>query len=580
MAPLNKLNYEYNEIEELRAEPHEQSNRHFELFRERSRFTGWLFTISLAVAFVVLFKVLTPFQDLNEQRVARSNEMAALKNRRTELHEHQGKLAVTAEHFADVQEKIRKAPWRRTPEKLVATMRQLNRAYRVLLEATDDELKRSMQDRETTQSVGFADDGIWTLPASFQFSTPQEVNANWKLPTDADEESPLGSSDQTSLDAEQMLALQNYFDAIGALRQMGLVGDEYEFPATTAADADIRLEIAQSDEEPAWMSLPPPTIDESVQTLHVLPNQLLELKTFRERDTLLFGVLEERAQEEAHKLLDEVYHAVTNSIVTPLRNTLDHVRGSELAHIAEGFEELETSLDEWRSSHKAESNWYHTVSSKGQTVNDLSVSVGNVLAATSIALKLQSAALRVERVQSAERIQSMEEEREALTASQAAISAKLDGIMPPILMGVIEARELIQIFPMLLILLVIALGYNVWSVRDHFLHSIIHHEDEGPHTSASLWTLVRRGKFRTLITLSVMLGGTGLLWFTYEQGALLMTRWAALDGSQAWAFTGSISEAAPWMGRTVFLVAASGIVLALLWREHSEAMPEEVPELA
>ena len=569
-ALLNNLNYEYNEVEELRTEPREHYNRHFELFRERSRFTGWLFTLVLGAAFVILFKVLIPFQDLSEQRIARSNELTALNNRQSELSMQQAELRRVAEHFSLVQGEIQKAPWRRTPQKLVATIRQLNRAYRVLLEATDSELNRQIEERQTTQQVGFASDASWALPASFRVTNSQAAKINWNQSNPPQTEHAQNGLATSGLNGDQMAALHAYFEAADNLREMGLLDESQLLRASVMDQAPD-----DSDHEPAWMSLPPPSLAESVHALHVTPKQILELQTFRERDELLFKVLESRAQEEAHKLLDEVYDSVSESIVSPLRKTLDHLEGSNLVHLKEGFEELESSVDQWRDQHKSNSSWYHTASAKGQAVDDLGVSIGMVLAKTANTLKAQSAEIRREQVLTKDRLQEVARERESLNVARTTITAKLDGIMPSWFKGLIEARELIQVFPLILILLLLVLGYNAWLVRDHYLSSRIPGEDLPPYTSASLWTLVRRGKFRTLSTLAIMLGGTGLLWYAYEQGVILMTRWAALDGSQAWAFTGSISEAAPWIGRTIFLVAASGIVLALLWREPLEEDPEE-----
>jgi len=563
-------------MEELRSESHGNRDRHFEMFLERSRFTGWMFTASIFVAAVVLFKVLMPFQDLSEKLVGHSTELASLRQERVELSERRASLQEVSVRFASIRERIEKPSWSNAPKQLANRMRHLNRTYRVLLDASDEDLQRFMDEQQSeADAVGFLFQEISAFPASFQEGEDQSDADKWMAPPGDTELDDEVAAEVQSLTEDQLDALQAYFEASELVRDMGLLpefGEVANAPAPEASEPEARDE-PDMIQEPAWMKTPPPSISEAIRTLRVSPDELLDIATFRERDTFLYEQLQARAQEEAQHILNAVTRAVRGEVVAPLRKALSTLEALELAQISESFGELETTLAEWKSSHEADTGWYQTVAAKGEAIDDLGQSIGNVLASTSAALNQQSVAVLKERADTSRRLERVENKRETLKESKAHLQSRLDSVMPSWAAGIVTAHELIQIFPMLLILLVIALGYNVWMVRDHFLLSRISGVDVIPYKAASLWTLVQRGGFRTLTSLVVFLGGLGILWFNYERAAILMTRWAALDGSEPWMFTGWISEAAPWIGRTVFLAAASAVVLTLLWREQTSEQP-------
>ena len=570
------LNHQYNEMEELRKDSHGNQDRHFEMFLERSRFTGWMFTASIFIAAVVLFKVLMPFQDLSEQIVGHATELASLKQEKAELSVRRESLQDVSDRFSAVQKRIEEPRWGDAPKQLANRMRQLNRSYRVLLDASDEDLKKFIDDRKSrADAVGFLAQEVSVLPASFQEGKDQSDPAKWMAPPIEADLDGEAAAEVQSLTEDQLDALQAYFEASELVRDMGLLPDFNQVaPVSTPAQSEPdSREEPDMIQQPAWMDAPPPSIADSIRTLHVKPEEILNFATFRERDSFLYEQFQVRAQEEAHQILNEVTHAVQGEVVDPLKKALSALDTLELAHISDSFGELEITLNEWKSSHEADTGWYQTIAAKGETIDDLGQSIGNVLASTSVALSQQSVSVLKERVETSRRLGRVESKRDSLKESKTHLQSKLDSVMPAWAAGVVTAHELIQIFPMLLILLVVALAYNVWIVRDHFLLSRIRGVDTVPYKAASLWTLVQRGGFRTLTSLVVFLSGLVILWFSYEQAAILMTRWAALDGSEPWMFTGWISEAAPWIGRTVFLAGASAVVLTLLWREQTSNEP-------
>ena len=572
---MNHLN---NQSEELAPQPNSNSDRHFEMFLERSRFTGWMFVVSISVAVIILFKVLTPFQGLNEELVAHSTELAVLKQQKQELVQRRNGIEEVSQSFASLQHRIKNPSWAGAPKQLAGEMRELNRSYRVLLDASNEDLLKSIEEqKKNDDAVGQLIGTAQAIPASFQEEETNPGPGKWMSPPTTSQDENLAESAELAADAplnkEQLHALQAYFEASERVREMGLLTNPIELSEKATPSESERSE-PDMPQEPAWMNVPPPSISDAVQTLDVTAEELTNFTTFRERDTFLYEKLQVRAQEEAHKVLDRVANAARAEIVTPLAESLEALHAIDLGHISDEFDQLGTSLDDWVLNHRAESSWYQSFATKGETIVGLGQSIGNVLANTSAALHQQSRTVAAERATMDYQLGEMGKEKAALKERKASIHAKLDSIMPVWLGGVVTAPQLIQIFPLLLIVLVLVLSYNVWMVRDHYLLSRIEGVDKAPYKSASIWTLVQRGGFRTIVSLATFLSGIAILWFNYEQAAFLMTRWAALDISSPWMFTGWISEAAPWIGRTVFLAAASAVVLSLLWREQAPADPE------
>jgi hypothetical protein len=560
--------------------------RQYELFRERSRFTGRLVALTLLLSSVLLFKVLEPFQELSTDLERKSGALVELDATRTEIAERHAFQTGLLERLTDTRRVIAERPWSDKIQQLGQDIHELNRSYQVLLNTTSESLEAAVESRTRkfgdagrvrARTAGFRrqDPGPDPNP-DYRFGTDNEAHDDaTAAPTSVETPSDTRHTDDatTAPELTRLEALELYFSAMERLRELGYQAPNGVVQADGSADAPSELEHE-----------PPPTLDEALDTMQVDPRKILAIESFRGRDEFLFRRLETRVQEEADTTIRTMTGIAETSVLRPLEAIVSDEHGKASPALSEAVSELGVALDAWRREHLGKRTWYETVQSKSKAIDDISTSLGSVLGKTSTALGFQQATTLKQRENTAERAESLRTEHERLSAETNRVTVALGTLLPGFFAGLVETSDLFQLFPMLLLLLVALVAYNAWLVREHYLWvraGFPEGRAQGEaHSVASLWTLVRRGGVGTTVTLFSFATAITVTWLAFEHGTTLLREWSALPSTSPWAFTRWSNEAGLWFGRAVFLAAAGGTVLTLLIHDdvRSFAPPLEEAE--
>lgn len=142
-------------------------------------------------------------------------------------------------------------------------------------------------------------------------------------------------------------------------------------------------------------------------------------------------------------------------------------------------------------------------------------------------------------------------------------------IIPEWLRGLMSVEQMVQLYPLIMIGLVLYIVGNGLSLTRHYL--VIANErnwsieDASDPAYSSLWTLSYRGLAATLLTVLTYLGLIIAFWFFYEQGSDLYQRWRTA-GNEAMVAVDQLATPT-WISAERVLFIAIG-VLVLVWPWH------------
>lgn len=266
---------------------------------------------------------------------------------------------------------------------------------------------------------------------------------------------------------------------------------------------------------------------------------------------------QQAADEKVKKISDEV----RQTVVKPLKQALSEVPGNGVAskQIAQNLAALEREIDSWERDHLGKV-WYGTVPEKEANVRQLTNSLNEKIRPLASGILAGKRELDEKRQKLSEHAKKLTISREEKDGKLAQLNLKMQNIFPSWLQGILTIEQMIQLYPLLIVCLIIYLGFIAHAISKH--HAFVAHslgfsgdESTDPATSSHL-TLTTKGVFGTIMTLAIYFLFFAAMWALFEWGCSLLGSWLNTNGEEAWFLTGGGIKAFQWIGRTVFFIVA------------------------
>jgi hypothetical protein len=318
------------------------------------------------------------------------------------------------------------------------------------------------------------------------------------------------------------------------------------------------------------------------QTLESVQETIRKQPWMKEKDKLIQTLAEinrrgeggwARYQREADDTVRTIGAQVNDIVVRPLKQFLkDFPSAGEL--MPELSTELETfpkSIDAWIRQNLGK-RWYRTLDSKRRRVESLTISLQVKLDSIYSKIKLEKPNLTRKREELSEKIIRLEndpeiKEKEKLLKE---LEARMEKILPEWIRGMISVQQMIQLYPFIILGLVIyALGIAV-SLTTHYQFMA----NMGGFTQAaktdpifsSIWTLTYRGRFGTILTIATYLAFVSTMWILFEMGSEIFAKWLSTEGG---GFLNVKSlKVICWFGRCILVIIVCFIVVGPFYRKN------------
>lgn len=283
---------------------------------------------------------------------------------------------------------------------------------------------------------------------------------------------------------------------------------------------------------------------------------------------LLNKLYRENVQKVANIAIKEIEHSVQEHVVKLFESSAGDTSAVNLRGIADAFRK---DLEKWSNDHLGKEEWYQTIRGKDRELGKLTSILMQRQQEFLSPIQTKLAALDEKKKPLIKQETELKEEQNKLTGQIKSLEDRLETILPFWARGMVSTTEMLQLFPLALIVLVIFVAYRVWRVRAHFLIVRLNHEP--PDLSfrdaamSSVWTLVWRGYFGTTLTSLAYIGGCALIWWLFEHGVIELTTWLGTDAKDAFLSDGHVTVT-KWLGRLTFCLAILGtsyVLLRELW---------------
>jgi hypothetical protein len=314
----------------------------------------------------------------------------------------------------------------------------------------------------------------------------------------------------------------------------------------------------------------PPPLARAAATLHLSTDQLTRIASANAFQRLLAEQLERRVQEEADAKVGRIVQQVNDEVIQPLERLLTHDLhpGTELETVRDMVAQISTDMNRWAQQHIGNPTWYQTIQQKDRELNDLTASLRERQANFLRLVQRQQQTLERKQADLAKTEQQIQRQAMVIEKNLGDLDARMQRVLPDWLGDLVSPEDMLQLYPLVLLVLVGVIGFKVGQIRRHYLVvrqnlGLADLSFQDPAFS-SLWTLVYRGALGIAATVMVFVGGLILLWWLFESGYGLTATWLAGHPSAAWSPISDWLPAILWLGRLFFAAALIGVSITLL----------------
>lgn len=309
---------------------------------------------------------------------------------------------------------------------------------------------------------------------------------------------------------------------------------------------------------------------QAATTLRIGADQLSGVESTGAFHQLLEAQTRRRVQEEADDKVRRIVKRVNDVVVKPLDQLLreEPAAGKVLVAMSRLLDRMRGDMDQWAGEHMGNRSWYASIQSKDKELGELTESLRQRQQMFIEFVKEQQQKLERRKKTLAKEQQLKRDQVSQIEKVMADLNVKMQKVFPDWLRDLVLPEEMLQLYPLVLLVSVVVIGFKAGLIRRHFLIVRQGHRPQDlslrDPAMSSLWTLVRRTPLGTAVTAAVYLGGIILLWLLFERGSGLAATWLTEHSDAAWVWARVSLPAAPWLGRLLFAAAAVAVVTTLL----------------
>lgn len=491
-------------------------DRHCELWREHDKQVGRWIIGAVVFAIVLQHKVLIPFTEIPRQKARLEAKLAGFHAELEATRLDREGFKKSEDRLAEIKTVVKQAPWAEERNILRGSFLNLQRYAQIVRGMPRAKLLARMDATDESASRPQS-------PLLFPGQSPP-ANSPSSGPLNVGQFPP--SPDLPFANLPVMQALPN-----------------------TAGIGDINeSEMSQS---------------QAIFALGLDREAVEACRTHDDLTALIEGQKRKVGQQLADAAVERVAEMVDGLVIAPLE-----ALPGEMPEVAK----LRSDIHKWEQEHLGQPQWYQTVPSKGATIDI----VGNQANAQTDAL-MQALEAKQKRVE--ERIATLaaaelasKQDIEKLDAQCEKLQTRLQRLLPEWLQELVSADQMLELYPLALVGLLVAIGTRAFLVRSHY--TVVRSGHELPELSAddpavsSLWTLVYRGPTATLITAGAYLGAIGIVCWYFDSGCRLLADWLTTEHDTVWGLVTQSTSSIRVFGHLAFASAAL-LILTVLIRDRS-----------
>ncbi|KPJ95767.1 MAG: hypothetical protein AMJ53_02085 [Gammaproteobacteria bacterium SG8_11] len=285
-----------------------------------------------------------------------------------------------------------------------------------------------------------------------------------------------------------------------------------------------------------------------------------------------------RYQQEADDSIREIGKMLRTNIADPLQSSIEEWGGRhrDLGWLKTEIEALNGFIKEWESQLLGK-KWYSTIAEKDITMRELWEKLRERLDEFSNIVNKELANVTEARTAVSNELQTLSTQINNESQQLQDLEKELQKILPQWISGLLTIEQVIQLLPVMLLsiaIAVIAIGVSLTRHYTIYIHGKQFDKAiANDPAMSSAWTLIPRGRYGTVQTIMAYTLFLIFTWILLERSVVLLLEWLSIDNSKAWVGTYEPWEVFLWASRATFVVLL-GYVVSMPWRVKYEKNPK------
>jgi len=252
----------------------------------------------------------------------------------------------------------------------------------------------------------------------------------------------------------------------------------------------------------------------------------------------------------------------------------------ELPELSKKLDDIRSSLKQWEEEN-INQNWYRTIPEKSETIARLNDTLEEQVKNFSKILNTELKQIQEKRQQVEQTTMNLNQSIVEKETRLKDLEDELDKILPGWLGGIIKVKDMIQIFPILILILnfyIVVLAFSLTRHYDYVKQQVnLSRTDSKDLSASTVWTLTNRGRLGNTLTILVYVIFMLIMAQFYEMGHGYLLDWKnnLTEEQISWYLKILCSTEFLWISRFLFLSSASIILFAIELRKFAISRKED-----
>jgi ferritin-like protein len=260
------------------------------------------------------------------------------------------------------------------------------------------------------------------------------------------------------------------------------------------------------------------------------------------------------AQKIADSTILNIVTLIKQRIIKPLDNVLEVIdlKNISLPELSNQIEDFYRFIRQWQEEHIGE-RWFGTISEKNREIFELTRGLNSRTQNLAEELQRKEIALKMEYQNRNEMITTISSE---VSRAKTDLQKVLQDLLPKWLQGLINVEQMIQLYPVCLLILMLYSAWIVFILSRHYhyvaTHMMVAVQEKTDLALSSIWTFTQKGKRDVVLTKILYSFYIIIIWLFFEYGVFISSYWFKASTTEHVIFNHDIYIVFIWISRLLF----------------------------
>ena len=260
------------------------------------------------------------------------------------------------------------------------------------------------------------------------------------------------------------------------------------------------------------------------------------------------------AQKVADSTIMSIVKTIQQQIIRPLDKVLENIerQNFDLNELSNQIEDFSQFINQWKKDHIGV-RWFGTISEKNQEIFELTQQLNLRTRNLAEVLGQKERSIKHEIQNRKEKIATISQE---VAQEKTDLEKVLEDLLPKWLQGIINVEQMIQLYPIFLLILMLYSAWIVFNLSRHYHYfstqMMTTAQEKTDLALSSIWTITQKAKRDVILTKITYILYIVIIWYFFEYGISIDSHWLKIAALDIPIYNYQILLVITWLSRVVF----------------------------